>query len=110
MPRARTQFGSDICADTASELATLVTEHGLFPTEFKNLSPRAVATRLGVLAGRYVGVRFPLSRTRWAVFQRSEERKGNVYRVSVTLNATASSSQSCQTPSGSCDAAVIVYS
>ncbi|MBP3954868.1 hypothetical protein J8F10_06175 [Gemmata sp. G18] len=69
---------------TAAELAALVHEHGLFPTEFKDLSPRAVATRLGILAGRYVGVRFPLSRTRWAVFHRSEERKGNVYRVAIT--------------------------
>ncbi len=31
-----------------------------------------------------------------------------VYRESATLNATASSIQSCQTPSGSCDAAVMV--
>src|SRR4051794_26091549 len=33
-----------------------------------------------------------------------------VYRSSVTENATASSSQSCHTPSGSCDATVRVYS
>ena len=31
-----------------------------------------------------------------------------VYRVSLTAKATASSSQSCQTPSGSWDAAVMV--
>ena len=31
-----------------------------------------------------------------------------VYRSSLTENATASSSQSCHTPSGSCDATVSV--
>lgn len=72
---------------TPTELAALVAAHGLFPTEFKDLSPRAVATKLGMLAGRYVGVRFPLSRTRWGTFHRDDERKGSVYRVAVTDDA-----------------------
>ena len=74
---------------TATELAALVSQHGLFRSEFKDLSERSVSTRLGILAGRYVGVRFPLSRTRSAVFHRADDRKVSTHRVAVGDTADA---------------------
>jgi hypothetical protein len=68
---------------SGSELAALAVEHGLFPAEFKDVSHHARTIRLGLLAGRYLDQRFILPDGRSAVFERSSERKGNVYRVSV---------------------------
>jgi hypothetical protein len=38
---------------------------------------------MGTLAGRFVEEHFPLNDRREAVFHRTAERKGNIYRVSM---------------------------
>ena len=68
---------------TASELAGLCSRHGLLTADLGEGSPRSLATKMGTLAGRFVDERFPLSDGREAVFHRTADRKGNIYRVSV---------------------------
>ena len=52
-------------------------------TDLGEGSPRSLATKMGTLAGRFVTERFPLTDGRTAVFHRTAERKGNIYRVFV---------------------------
>ena len=61
---------------TAAELVELCARHEVLQEERGEGSSRSQATRLGVIAGRYVGERFELSGQRSAVFHRSEDRKG----------------------------------
>ena len=68
---------------TAGELVDLAEHHKLFVEEFRDAAPRAKATRIGLLAGRFIDERFPLGDGRFADFRRKEERKGNVYSVSI---------------------------
>jgi hypothetical protein len=68
---------------TASELAGLCSRHRLLTADLGEGSPRSLATKMGTLAGRFVDERFPLADGREAVFHRTAERKGNIYRVLV---------------------------
>jgi hypothetical protein len=68
---------------TAAELVELCNKNGLLTADLGDGSPRSLATKMGTLAGRFVSERFPLADGRQAVFQRSANRKGNVYRVVV---------------------------
>jgi hypothetical protein len=68
---------------TAAELTELATRCGLLKLEVGEGSPRSQATRIGVIAGRFVAERFELSDERSAVFHRSEDRKGKLYRVEI---------------------------
>jgi hypothetical protein len=68
---------------TPAELVDLAEHHKLFADEFRDLAARAKSTRIGLIAGRYVGERFPLGDERIAEFRRREERKGNVYFVNI---------------------------
>ena len=68
---------------TASELVALCNRHKLLTADLGEGSPRSLATRMGTLAGRFVDERFPLNDGREAVFQRTADRKGNIYRVFV---------------------------
>lgn len=68
---------------TPGELAGLADANRLFPAKSAEESPHGRATRIGMLVGRFVGERFPLSDTRSAVFERTTDRKGKVYRVAI---------------------------
>jgi hypothetical protein len=68
---------------TAAELTELCAKHEVLQDERGEGSSRSQATRMGVIAGRYVGERFELSGERSAVFHRSENSKGKLYRVEV---------------------------
>jgi len=68
---------------TAGELVEHCDAHGLLQEALGDGSPRSKATRLGVIAGRYVTERFDLADGRTATFHRSEDRNGKVYRVGI---------------------------
>jgi hypothetical protein len=68
---------------TAAELTELCANHEVLQLERGEGSSRSQATRMGVIAGRYVGERFELNAERSAVFHRSENNKGKLYRVEV---------------------------
>jgi hypothetical protein len=68
-----------------AELVTLADAHGLLEGALGAGSPHARAIRLGLVAGRYVNVRFPVSDEATATFRREDERKGKVYRVEVEI-------------------------
>ncbi|MFZ1936147.1 MAG: hypothetical protein WCB27_13115 [Thermoguttaceae bacterium] len=68
---------------TASELVGLCQRNGLLTIDLGEGTPRSLATKMGTLAGRFVDEHFPLNDGREAVFHRTAERKGNIYRVSV---------------------------
>ena len=68
---------------TATELAGLCHRHGLLTADLGEGSPHSLATKMGTLAGRFVNERFPLTDGRTAVFHRTAERKGNIFRVFV---------------------------
>lgn len=69
---------------TASELVELCGKHGLLTADLGEGSPRSLSTKMGTLAGRFIGESFPLRDQRTATFHRGENRKGKVYRVAVT--------------------------
>jgi hypothetical protein len=68
---------------TAGELVQQCDSLGLLREELGSGSARSKATRLGVIAGRYLAERFPLAGGRTAVFHRCDERNGKVYRVEI---------------------------
>ena len=68
---------------TASELVELCGKHGLLAIDLGEGSSRSLATKMGTLAGRFVGESFSLTDGREAVFHRETDRKGNIYKVSV---------------------------
>jgi len=68
---------------TASELVGLCSQRGMLTSDLGEGSSRSMATRMGTLAGRFVGEHFSLTDGREAVFHRDPDRKGNIYRVSV---------------------------
>jgi hypothetical protein len=68
---------------SASELVDLCATQGLLAADLGEGSARSLATKMGTLAGRFVGEQFPLADGRQATFHRSSDRKGNVYRVYV---------------------------
>jgi hypothetical protein len=68
---------------TATELADLCSNHGLLAADLGEGSARSRATKMGTLAGRFLGEQFPLAVSRQATFCRSSDRKGSNYRVYV---------------------------
>jgi len=68
---------------TATELAELCGREGLLANDLGDGSPRSLSTKMGTLAGRYIDERFGMVDGRQVVFRRSQERKGNLYRVVV---------------------------
>ncbi|QDU44598.1 hypothetical protein Mal52_30830 [Symmachiella dynata] len=71
---------------TASQLAQLCGKHGLLVADLGEGSPRSLATKMGTIAGRFVAEPFLHNDGRAVVFQRSTDRKGNIYRVSFENN------------------------
>ncbi len=72
---------------TAAELVELCNKQGLLKADLGEGSARSLATKMGTLAGRFVGEQFALTDGREAAFHRSAERKGNIYRVGVPESA-----------------------
>jgi len=68
---------------TAAELKDLANKHDLLKLELGEGSARSQATRMGFITGRYVCERFELGGERSAVFHRSENNKGKLYRVQI---------------------------
>jgi len=68
---------------TSSELVDCCRRHGLMAADLGDGSARSLATKLGTLAGRFVGERFPLADGRVAQFHKSTNRNGNVYQVAI---------------------------
>ncbi|MGE0769301.1 MAG: hypothetical protein AB7L90_22895 [Hyphomicrobiaceae bacterium] len=68
---------------TSAELVELCGRHILLAADLGEGSPRSLATKMGTLAGRFVGERFPIAGGREAVFHRSANRNGSVYQVAV---------------------------
>jgi hypothetical protein len=66
---------------TAAELAKLCGQHKLLEADLGQGSDRARATKLGIIAGRFVAERFDLDAERSAVFRRSDGRKVKIYQV-----------------------------
>ena len=66
---------------TAAELVDLCGKQGLLKADLGEGSARSLATKMGTIAGRFVGETFPLADGRNAIFSRTAERKGNIYRV-----------------------------
>jgi hypothetical protein len=73
---------------TATELSAFADANKLFPDSLKDATPRAQATRFGLIAGRYLNEAFPLADGRTATFRRTADRKGHLYRVDVPEEAT----------------------
>jgi hypothetical protein len=71
---------------TAAELVELCAKHEVLQVERGDGSSRSQATRMGVIAGRYVAERFELGGERSAVFHRSENRNGKLYHVEIIEN------------------------
>lgn len=69
---------------TAAELAELATKHTLLGEQLGEGSARSQATRMGILAGRYVTEAFPLSGDREATFNKGDARNGVLYSVYIT--------------------------
>ncbi|HEY4313617.1 MAG TPA: hypothetical protein VGN12_29460 [Pirellulales bacterium] len=69
---------------TAAELADLAIKHGLLCEQLGAGTSRSKATRMGILAGRYVAERFPLCDDREATFNKDDDRNGATYAVYVT--------------------------
>ncbi|MHC2066135.1 hypothetical protein ACYFX5_01560 [Bremerella sp. T1] len=65
------------------ELVEHCDTNGFLSEELGDGSVRSKTTKLGMLAGRFVAERFELTDGRTATFIRSEDRKGNVYRVGI---------------------------
>ncbi|MCZ2342032.1 MAG: hypothetical protein LC104_09590 [Bacteroidales bacterium] len=72
---------------TAGELAEWAGRLGLFAEDGKDRGPRARATRMGLLAGRFLGETFTLPGGRTASFEKTSDRKGTVYRFVVQTHA-----------------------
>jgi hypothetical protein len=68
---------------TSAELVELCGRHILLAGDLGEGSPRSLATKMGTLAGRFVGERFPIAGGREAVFHRSANRNGSIYQVAI---------------------------
>lgn len=68
---------------TAAELVELCKCHGLLIADLGEGSPRSLSTKMGTIAGRYVGESFELDSGRYATFHKQVGRKGMQYRVSL---------------------------
>ncbi|HEX3999768.1 MAG TPA: hypothetical protein VHX65_14550 [Pirellulales bacterium] len=72
---------------TAAEMVNLCGKQGLLKDDLGDGSARSLATKMGTIAGRFVGETFALIDGRSAVFSRTPERKGSIYRVAVPESA-----------------------
>jgi hypothetical protein len=68
---------------TADQLTDLASDHFLLRSELGDGTKRSQSTRLGVLAGRYVGEAFELGEDTVARFQRSDDGRKSLYYVVV---------------------------
>lgn len=68
---------------SAKELAQLAAGQGLLKEELGEEGDRSQATRMGILAGRYVDERFQLPDGREVMFVQSDGRKGVVYGLKL---------------------------
>jgi hypothetical protein len=68
---------------SSSQLTDLANQKLLLQTELGDGTPRSQTTRMGKLAGRYVGERFFLDDGSFAVFNRSFDGQYNQYQVFV---------------------------
>lgn len=69
---------------TGAELAELAIKHDLLVEQLGDGSSRSKATRMGLLAGRFVAERFPLTSDREATFCKTDQRNGATYAVYVS--------------------------
>ncbi len=91
MDSARREFGELVEAManhpqgswTCAELVGLADKHGLLRAELGDGSQRSKATKIGVLATRYVGVRFEVEGSALATFHKRSDRNGSLYSVGV---------------------------
>jgi hypothetical protein len=68
---------------SSSELTDLANKHFVLQSELGDGTPRSQTTRMGKLAGRFVGERFSLDDGTYAVFKRSFNGQYNQYQVFV---------------------------
>ena len=68
---------------TPSELIELSAKHGILTSDLGEGSARSRATKMGTIAGRFVGELFSLSDERSATFHKGPDRKGSIYFVRV---------------------------
>ena len=67
----------------AAELTELANRHFLLRTELGDGTKRSQSTRMGVLAGRYVGEEFKLDEKTVATFHRGEDGRKSIYFAAV---------------------------
>ena len=68
---------------TSSELTALAKEHSLLQSKLGDGTERSQSTRMGLLAGRYVGETFPLDGNAYAILTRSNDCRCTSYQVST---------------------------
>jgi hypothetical protein len=71
---------------TAGDLATIALSNGLLQSALGDGSQRGHATRMGILASRFIGDPFPLPDDQFAILRRIDGRDGSVYSVEVQLS------------------------
>jgi hypothetical protein len=70
---------------TSADLASVAVKYGILRSELEAATPRSAATRLGLIAGRFIGESFSVGDNMVAVLRRTDGRKGNLYRVEVQV-------------------------
>jgi hypothetical protein len=70
---------------TATALVRLAEQNGLLRSELGEGKERSKATRMGIVAGRFIAERFEVGDS-MAIFQRKAEHDGSVYRVNILRN------------------------
>lgn len=70
----------------AAELVTQCQKDGLLSNDLGNGTPKSLATKMGVIAGRFVNEEFTLPDGRVVAFRRDEGRKGKLYSVALIKN------------------------
>lgn len=68
---------------TAGEIAELCNKNKLLAADLRGGTLRSRQTKMGTIAGRFVGESFGLPDGRTATFMKKDERKGAVYRVGI---------------------------
>lgn len=70
----------------ALELAKQATKHRLLQDEIGDGSDHSKASKMGMIAGRYLEERFPLECGTLAYIERDEDRNGKFYRIGIDEN------------------------
>lgn len=68
---------------TATDLAAIAASQGLLRAAIGDTSPRAAATRMGILASRFIGEPFVVANGLIAILRRSDARDGSLYSIEV---------------------------